>query len=164
MRDVVAAGPLIDAAAREARVDAGTIDRIFEGTPRDFDVIFTDRLPFRVDRLGMTGITLFGRVYLRAAARSLTPESLLLLLRHEAEHVRQQRRRGLGFYPRYLLGWLGRFAAELASRRDSGGAIRAAWHRAYRAIPAECDAYEAEARARSLLLGRRDDDAAQRQR
>jgi len=155
MRNVVDARSLVTSAAREAGLDHALTDRIFEGTPLDFPVIFTDRLPLGAGLLGMIGITLLGRVYLHSSMRSSSPEALLFLLRHEAEHVRQQRRDRILFYPRYILGWLRRFAMELSSASDAERRVRRAWHRAYRMIPAEQEAYGAEARARILLDGDR---------
>lgn len=151
MRNVVDARSLIASAAREAGLDRAVIDRIFEGIPTDFPVIFTERLPLGAGILGMIGITLFGRVYLRSAMQRSSPEALLLLLRHEAEHVRQQRRDRILFYPRYLLGWLRRFMTELVSAQNAERRVGKAWRRAYRMIPAEQEAYGAEARARMLL-------------
>jgi hypothetical protein len=143
---------MIERAAAELGLDGATIDRIFEGAATDFDVIITPRLPFLVHRAGMAGITLGGRVYLHAGVRSYSPTALLLLLRHEAEHVAQQRREGLAFYARYAGAWLRGWARELLGRGGRAGEGRAgARHRAYMMIPAEREAYGAEARARALL-------------
>ena len=151
MRDVVEARALIARSGAALGLRESLIGRIFEGTPIDFPVIIAERLPFFVHRAGMIGITLFGRVYLHARAQAYSPSSLLLLLRHEAEHVAQQRRQGLLFYPRYLFAWLRLFIAELFAPSKSRRHAGSAWHRAYRLIPAELEAYGAEARARLLL-------------
>jgi hypothetical protein len=154
MRDVVDARAMIAEAGAAIGLSGDGIDRIFEGAPSDFRVIISTRLPFFVHLAGMVGITLFGRVYIRSHMRSLPPAALLLLLRHEAEHVAQQRREGALFYPRYLFGWLLGLARELlrdAKHRAKRGAQGGAWYRAYRNLPAEREAYDAEKRARIVL-------------
>lgn len=126
-------------------IGSETLERIFEGTPVDFPVRFSSRLPLMAHRLGMIGITLFGTVHLLARTLDYPPGELLVLLRHEAEHVRQQRTRGLVFYPRYLYYWIRHFFGSLPHSPTGR------WRRAYFDIPDEREAYAAGDRARRLL-------------
>ncbi len=129
------------------------VEQLFRHTPIDFPVVVDARLPFGVHRIGIAGITWRATVYLRSdcALPDADARGLLILLRHEAEHVRQQRADRL-FYVRYVTGWLGRFFAQLFRENPfTHGAVRAAWYRAYRALPAEQAAYDAGDRAAELL-------------
>ncbi len=116
--------------------------RFFGDAPLDFPVTFSGRLPFLAHRFGMVGITLGGKVRLLEKSRNSSPPWFLSLLRHEAEHVRQQRKEPILFYPRYLLFWLAKLlhpfpSDDLRSLRRRYGLFYAA----YRAIPYEIDAY-----------------------
>lgn len=147
----LSAGEIL-AKAPGAEVPSDLIERLFRGTPRDFPVICAETLPLRAHRFGMTGITLFGRVYLRNTVRNLPPAELIALLRHEAEHVRQQRESPVLFYPLYALFWLLFFlhpfpGARLKTLRKKHGRGQGA----YRAIPYEEKAYEAGDRALTAL-------------
>ena len=131
--------------------EADVID-LFRDVPLDFPIFFRKRLPFRVNRFGMIGITLRGRVWLLEKIKTGNPIWLLGLIRHEAEHVRQQRLEPLLFYPRYLLYWLGNFLNPLPSTnlRD----LRKRYtrtHGAYRAIPYEIAAYGAGDHLKEIL-------------
>ena len=152
MPDVVTARDLLMRTAALAGVDAGLLDTIFEGAPLDFTVRFAPTLPFSVHRFGMAGITLFGRVHLLDRVREYPPAELIVLVRHEAEHVRQQRRRGPLFYPKYLWDW-GREFLRRRSDTDDMASRRAMrrWWLAYMNIPDEREAYAAGGRARDLL-------------
>lgn len=151
MRYLVEAGTILTETAERLGVARSIVERIFQGTPLDFPVIIGPTLPFRAHRAGMAGITLLGRVYLlRHAAQADT--ELLVLLRHEAEHVRQQRASRL-FYARYAWAWLRAFARNvMLARSPRSAALRRAWYKAYRSIEAEREAYAAGDRARTLLL------------
>ncbi len=168
----------------DGATSAERIERAFDGVPLDFPVHISPTLPLMAHRAGAAGITLFGRVHLIGSVLEWSPTDRLLILRHEAEHVRQQRSQSL-FYPRYIGAWLGRMAREImaptgaprncsesrspgGSESGSGGRsgsrsgsrwgwrrrLAEAWRRAYLAIPAEVEAYAAERRARGILAGR----------
>jgi|GEM_PF-1998486 len=147
MRDVVAARELLERASAAIALPAATLEAIFLDAPTDFRVIISSRLPFGIERFGMAGITLFGTVYLHKTVLGYSPVDLIVLVRHEAEHIRQQRASGT-FYARYLIGWLRSFF--LRRKKDSGGMARR-WHNAYMDIPAEREAYAAGDRARNLI-------------
>lgn len=134
-------------AARWGR-EPDQIEQLLGDAPLDFPIVITDRLPFGVERRGMSGITLRGRVYIHQSMLSRHPREVILLIRHEAEHVRQQRRAPIWFYIRYGCEW----AAALVRRLPFSGQNREPrWRRAYRMIAAERQAYRAEARARERL-------------
>ncbi|MEP7218800.1 MAG: hypothetical protein ABI876_07775, partial [Bacteroidota bacterium] len=150
-RDVLEAAEMLGDLARAIGMRRELIDEIFRDAPTDFQVIISSTLPFRADLFGMIGITLLGRVYLLEQVRSYSPSALIALLRHEAEHVRQQRETRF-FHIRYIAGWLRNIPRGGAG--NNTGTFRALgsrWHRAYRDIPAEKEAYAAEDRARDLL-------------
>ena len=153
MRDVVAASALLERAASLLDLPPDLLAEIFRGVPVDFPVILSSTLPFRADLLGMVGITLRGRVHLRSSATEGPPADLIVLLRHEAEHVRQQRKDPLFFYLRYVAGWVRGFIRPPRGGhgRGSPGGVAGRWHRAYMGIEAEREAYEADARARALV-------------
>ncbi len=144
MPDPVKAHTLLLETAARARLGNSILERIFEGVPLDFFIRFSPTLPFFVHRLGMSGITLFGRVHLLGPADRYEPIELIVLLRHEAEHVRQQRKRGSLFYPQYLWHWTREFLR-------GNGPLTGRWHRAYMNIPDEREAYMAGRRARIIL-------------
>jgi hypothetical protein len=148
VRDLVAASELLERAALGIGISTDLLAEIFDGVPSDFQVILSPTLPFRVDLLGMIGITLRGRVHLRASVLDGSPVDLIVLLRHEAEHVRQQREDRL-FYLRYIGGWLRGFIRT--PRSDAGRGLAGRWHRAYMGIGAEREAYRADTRARMLI-------------
>lgn len=158
--------------APDGATSAERIERAFDGVPLDFPVHISPTLPLMAHRAGAAGITLFGRVHLIGSVLDWSPTDRLLILRHEAEHVRQQRSQSL-FYPRYIGAWLGRMAREImaptgaprngpesrsgalsGSRWGGRRRLAEAWRRAYLAIPAEVEAYAAERRARGILAGR----------
>lgn len=150
----LSAGEIVTRAAGASGVPPDLIEQLFRGTPRDFPVIVAETLPLWAHRFGMTGITLFGRVHLRNTVRNLPPAELIALVRHEAEHVRQQRERPVLFYPLYALFWLLFFlnpfpGARLKTLRGKHGRGQGA----YRAIPYEGRAYEAGDRALTALRG-----------
>lgn len=145
MPDIVAARTLVLETAARAGYDAALIGLIFQHAPLDFPVVISNSLPFFAHRLGMAGITLRGRVYLLKSILKHSPADIIALLRHEAEHVRQQRERGLAFYPRYVYDWIGGFFGRLPAAPGSR------WHRAYLNIPYEMEAYSAGRSARMLL-------------
>ncbi len=152
MPDVVTARDLLLETAAPAGLAPDLLDAIFEGAPLDFPVHFASSLPFSVHRFGMAGITLFGRVYLLAAVRAYPAARLIALLRHEAEHVRQQRAGGAWFYPKYLWDWGREFLRPQGGTDDMASRNRTArWHRAYANIPYEREAYAAGGRALDLL-------------
>jgi hypothetical protein len=125
---------------------------LFADTPVDFPVIFSGWLPLFVHRFGMVGITLFGRVYLLDQARTYPIVELIAIVRHEAEHVRQQREAPFLFYIRYVGEWLvGLIGGKPGRDGSSARQPRDRWHRAYRAIAAEQEAYRAERGARQML-------------
>ncbi len=144
-------------AAERGGFDADEIVRLFGSAPLDFPVIFRRHLPLYVDLNGMRGITIFQRVWLLDRVVDAAPIDLIGLIRHEAEHVAQQRTNPLLFYPRYLVDWLlgylrkNRHGTLAALRRRFGRA-----HAAYRFIPDERRAYAAglrlEARIRRAYL------------
>lgn len=135
---------MLDAAGRLGLSEA-IVDEMFEGAPLDFPIVFAPHLPLLSDRLGMAGITLGGRVWL--LARHYAPEALIVLVRHEAEHVRQQRTHPGLFYPRYGIGWL----ARLLRRSPGATCGLPRWRAAYLSIPYELEAYAADERARRIL-------------
>jgi hypothetical protein len=158
---------VVTEAASRLNLDAAIVARIFDETPLDFPVHFRDRLPLFAHRLGMIGITLAARVWLLVSARQLPADALIALIRHEAEHVRQQRERPILFYPRYALGYLigllrpsstgslGDKSSE--GRRHASRREHSRTHRAYRSIGYEREAYAADATAREEIaraLGR----------
>lgn len=152
MPDVVTARDLLLETAAVAGLAPDLLDEIFEGAPLDFPVHFAPSLPFSVHRFGMAGITLFARVHLLAAVRAYPAAQLIALLRHEAEHVRQQRAGGGWFYPKYLWDWGREFLRPQRRTDDVTGRSRTArWHRAYTNIPYEREAYAAGNRALDLL-------------
>jgi hypothetical protein len=144
----VSARDVVREAAARIDLSSDLITEIFDGAPLDFPIIFSRHLPFFVERIGMAGITLAGRVWLTEAAREHTPARLIALVRHEAEHVRQQRERPAAFYLRYGLGYLTGLV-----RPEGGIAAASRFDRAYRSIAYEREAYAAGARAWSLIMG-----------
>jgi hypothetical protein len=149
MRNALTADELIAEAARRIGLSPHATDALFEGVPRDFPVRIHRKLPMRADLLGMIGITLFGTVHILERALRYSPHDILSLLRHEAEHVRQQRRSGTLFYVRYIFDWV-----RLVVHPDPGEPARG-WRAridgAYLGIGFEREAYAAEQRARELL-------------
>lgn len=169
---------LADAAARLG-LDASLVAEIFDGAPLDFPVVVASHLPLLADRFGMVGITLAGRVWLLESVRDLPADALIALIRHEAEHVRQQRERPLLFFLRYGLGYIRgllRNGAPVAWRTTSPsaqgasapspgtaapatlrspsaliGRVRSRAYLAYRSIGYEREAYRAEAEARARI-------------
>lgn len=127
---------------------ADAVKILFHRIPLDFPIIFRRTLPFAVHRQGMVGITLFKKVYLLEGMATANPQSLLLLILHEAIHVRQQQSQAV-FYPCYGLAYLWGLL-RFGFRRNSG-TIQQRLHAAYRQIPAEREAYTAEERARLQL-------------
>ena len=161
MGNTLTAAALLQEAATAGEFDRNLIENIFRGVPLDFPVIFGRHLPLGADRFGMVGITLFRRVYLVERARSYSPEDLITLLRHEAEHVRQQRSDRM-FYLRYAWQWLGgllrgsfrSFSQPPRQPRSPGIATLA--RQAYLSIEAERDAYNADSVTRRLLRASRE--------
>lgn len=151
MRRTLGCQELLENAARKISLRPEAVAEIFADTPVDFTVIITSSLPFLVHRFGMRGITIGGRVYLLESVLDSPASSLIVLLRHEAEHVRQQRN-DPWFYLRYFYGWARGFLPRLFSGR---GKIGASWHAAYMEIKAEQEAYGAGDRARELLTKRK---------
>lgn len=149
MRNVLNADELVAETARRIDLSPYAVEALFAGVPLDFPVRISGRLPFRVDLLGMVGITLFGRVHILQRAMWYSPHDILSLLRHEAEHVRQQRRTGARFYVRYISDWI-RLVAHPDSTESTQG-LRARMSRAYLRIGFEREAYAAEQRTRELL-------------
>lgn len=117
------------------------VRRLFVGVPLDFPVIITDRLPFRLDRRRMIGVTFRGRVWILSSWLDRPALHLLSLLRHEAEHVGQQRRSPVGFYPRYVGGWLCNLMHGGSAEIETSGSLSSRMRRAYRRIPDERSAY-----------------------
>jgi len=116
----------------------------FSPAPTDFQVRFVKRLPLMAHLFGMVGITLLGRVWLKIETTEMSAEPFLSLLRHEAEHVRQQREQPIRFYPSYIGQWVVKFlsprpAVVVRDRRRRGGRFYAA----YRSISFEEEAYDA---------------------
>jgi hypothetical protein len=146
--DAVAASELLERAASAIGLPSDLLAEIFAGVPIDFPVLLSPALPFGADRLGMIGITLGGRVHLLSRVVRGDPADLIVLLRHEAEHVRQQREDRF-FYVRYVWGWLGGFIRP--PREGTRGGLAGRWRRAYIGIAAEREAYEADARARAVI-------------
>ena len=159
-RDVwIDADRLITLTLRHASGDPESLERAVRSSlpelPLDFPVRFTSRLPFRLDRAGMIGVTIFGRVWLRDDLRQRPAIAILSTIVHEAVHVAQQRASPLLFYPAYFGGWglnllrpgSGHYLRSMRSSRGRRGA-------AYRSIPAEREAYVVEARFRARLLRR----------
>lgn len=148
----VMAASLLEKAASAGGFDRNLLDEIFRGVPLDFPVIFGRHLPLAADRFGMAGITLFRRVYLLEKARSYAPEDLITLIRHEAEHVRQQRSDRL-FYLRYAGQWLGSIFRDifLSLRQTRSPRFTTLAHTAYLSIQAEREAYNADSVTRRLL-------------
>lgn len=132
------------------------VRELFDGVPLDFPIILTDRLPLDLQRRRMIGVTFGGKVWILSSYLDRPAVRLLTLLRHEAEHVEQQRRDPLLFYPRYGLSWLcnilGARPPQGATGLRAGGTARA--HAAYRAIIDERKAYAAGNRFRSRLIRR----------
>ena len=106
MGNGVKAHTLVKALIRYHGLSESVIGEFFTDVPLDFPIFFRRSLPFQANRFGMIGITLRGKVWLLKKAEAGTPIWLLSLIRHEAEHVRQQRLEPLLFYPRYVLYWL----------------------------------------------------------
>jgi hypothetical protein len=148
VRHDVIARDVVREAADRIGLDASIVDEIFASAPIDFPVRFARHLPLFADRFGMVGITLAARVWLLESTREYSPESLIALIRHEAEHVRQQREHPASFYPRYGLGYLARLIATRASAA-SGRSSR--FRQAYRDIEFEREAYAAGARALAII-------------
>lgn len=148
MRHALIAETLVHTLAARLALPPGEMEQLFRGIPLDFPVIFRPTLPFGVHRQGMVGITLFKKVYLTEGMAAANPQSLLLLVLHEAVHVRQQRAQVL-FYPCYGLAYL--WGMLRFGFRRGGGTISQRMHKAYRQIPAERAAYATEGRARLRL-------------
>lgn len=148
MPHTVAATTLVADLAARLALPADAVKRLFHGIPLDFRIIFRTKLPFAVHRQGMVGITLFKNVYLLEGMATANPQTLLLLILHEAIHVRQQRNQVL-FYPCYGLTYL--WGMLRFGFNSNGGTIQQRLHAAYRQIPAEREAYAAEGRARLQL-------------
>ena len=128
------------------------ISQLFEQVYLDFPVIFTQRLPLFAHRFNMIGITLCGNVYLLERLRDLPYIELLSILRHEAEHVKQQQRSPLLFYVRYCLSYIIGILRpasndEMKKLRQRFGRL----HAAYRSIPYEVDAYKVGDTVRNVL-------------
>ncbi len=118
---------------------------LFQEIPLDFPVLFQARLPFFAHRFGMIGITLCGRLYLLESLQQFSAIQLLSILRHEAEHVQQQQAAPITFYLRYCLSWITGFLTPQPT--DMLKNFRAKYsraHAAYRAIPYEVEAYNAQ--------------------
>lgn len=147
MGNTLTARELLHRTALLWRRDPADVERLLSDVPMDFPVTIDDRLPFGVERHGMSGITLRGRVYIHQAVLEQSPLSILLLLRHEAEHVRQQRNSPYWFYVRYVGEWIVAVIRLLGSARNRVSRSR----RAYLMISAEREAYGAEGRARAML-------------
>ncbi len=144
MRHTVKASALARETALEGGFDPEIVVRLLAEAGDDFPITLDDRLPFGINRLGMLGITLGRHVHLLHSSRRRDPYSLLLLIRHEAEHVRQQREMPITFYVRYVASWLWGFLGPDRGRlRPPVTAPR--WVRAYHAIGAEKEARRAEA-------------------
>ena len=138
----IEAGDLITDIVSRSDLPIADVLALFQDAPLDFPVIFSSTLPLQAHRFGMVGITLRGSVWLLNRARELSPLRLLALIRHEAEHVQQQRKAMGFFYPRYGLSWLGNMLNPFpnehlrAFRKEYGRS-----YAAYRAIPYEIEAY-----------------------
>lgn len=128
------------------------IRALFSGVPIDFPVIVAERLPLRLERRRMIGVTIRGRVWILESWLERSPLQLLALLRHEAEHVRQQRNSPILFYPRYLLGWICNLLRGGSAETETPRGISGRMHGAYRGIPDERSAYLA---GRRFLLSLR---------
>lgn len=148
MPHTLIAATLVDSLATQLALPPNAVPILFGGLPLDFPILFRPTLPFGVHRQGMVGITLFQKVYLQEAMATATPQSLLLLILHEAVHIRQQRNQRL-FYACYGLAYLWGMLRFGFGR--NGGSWQQRLHRAYRQIPAERQAYAAEGRARLRL-------------
>lgn len=147
MGNTMTARDLVRQIARAWGRDPVLVERALADAPLDFPVAICDRLPLGVHRRGMSGITLRGRVYLHRSVMKRSAVSIIALLRHEAEHVRQQRLAPVSFYIRYVGEWFGALARLLVSPATDVPR----WRRAYMMIGAEQEAYEAETQARTLL-------------
>lgn len=131
---------------------AAAIRAEFDGVPGNAPVIFTKRLPLRADRFGMIGIVLFGTIYLLPRLRTYPPAEFLSILRHELEHVIQQRNHPATFYVRYLLQVILRYLQpastdELRKLRARFGRAKAA----YLTITFETEAYAVGEKTRAAL-------------
>ncbi len=119
----------------------------------DYQVRLVDRLPFRLERFNMIGVTLLGRVWLRADLLERPALSILSTLVHEGVHVAQQRRHRFTFYPRYIGWWIGNLVTPFPDHSlKRARSLRGRFHAAYRMIPHERAAYTEEARFRARLL------------
>lgn len=136
---------MVAEAAAHIGLRAGVTKEIFAGVTLDFPVTFARSLPLYANLLGMAGITICGRVWLLDSVRKYPADALLVLIRHEAEHVRQQRERPFGFYPRYAI----EFVRGLVRPSETKGRNR--FDRAYRSISFERSAYAAGSRARRMI-------------
>lgn len=152
MGNTIRARDLLEDIAQALTIPHEQVERLFMGTPLDFPLAFAETLPLWAHRFGMVGITLWGTVHLRNIVRNLPPIELLALLRHEAEHVRQQEREPFLFYPRYAFSWLLSFLNPRPGKRLQSLRVRyGRGHAAYRAIPYEEEAYAAGDRMRTDL-------------
>lgn len=121
--------------------------------PLDFPVRISRHLPFLLDRMNMIGVTLLGRVWLRADLLERPTLSIVATLIHEAVHVAQQRRNPVRFYLRYVGGWALNALNPIPGRALRTARIRRGWlHAAYRFLPEERIAYTTEARFRARTL------------
>ena len=128
MGDRLTASALLERLATDTGFSPALIAEIFHGVPVDFPVTISRHLPLGADRLGMAGITIGGHVYLVESVRRYPSEELIRLLRHEAEHVRQQRSDQL-FYLRYGWQWLREMILSLPKLRGSDSErVRKAFH------------------------------------
>ena len=140
---MVTASDLIEELARRADLPHELILSAYGPAPSDFPVHFVRHLPFGADRFGMVGITLRGQVWLLDRLRDRPPLQLLTLLRHEAEHVAQQRRAKLAFYPLYVGEWLLNLLRPGLPIPPTATGRPGRSYAAYRNISYERDAYRA---------------------
>lgn len=131
---------LLDKWTESGGLPRRAVEQIFADVPLDFPLRLHTRLPLLAHRFGAAAITLFGTVtLLRDEWVRLGPAQQCALLRHEAEHIVQQRKAPVLFYVRYGLAWLRGWLKHWSR------------YRAYRAIPYEVEAYAAEAEALRCL-------------
>jgi hypothetical protein len=119
--------------------------------PVDFPVTIARHLPLGADRLGMAGITILGHVYLSSTVERYPNSELIRLIRHEAEHVRQQRADRL-FYLRYAWQWIAHLTRSVPELRRRS--LTDVAHTAYMSIQAEREAYAVDDRTRELMRAR----------
>lgn len=110
---------------------------LFDDLDRNFQIEFTDTLPLNAHKNGALAITIFRRIYLLHSVKKLNYLTQIALIRHEAEHILQQK--NPIFYLKYIYHWLKNFLLD-----KNSVSFQERNYSAYRNIPYEVLAYKIE--------------------